>query len=116
MDDKRCGTCTKWTADPEFDGNGLCGTMQEIIGHMRGTDCRAYRPIGQKTTRARMLVAAFANGETAAIGWDGITDPDDWCQSELAGSFELASARLSWCEVDVPLPEEPETVEGVVVS
>lgn len=66
-----------------------------------------------RTVRVRIAVATIANGHWVAEG--GRDYEPDVAASLAIESLRIANnPRLSWVEADVPLPEEPATVQGEV--
>jgi hypothetical protein len=87
------------------------------MGHTRGEDPWDLElvesdpaPPPPNTVRVRIAVAVADDGGWSARGGSG--ESDRYVASR-AGE-DLTNARVSWVTVDVPLPEKPAEIQGVV--
>lgn len=64
------------------------------------------------TVRVRIAVATNEHGHWFAVGWHHADNDDNMigcCRNQLPGE-----RRLSWVYADIPMPEKPAEIQGVV--
>jgi len=88
-------------ADPDDGGEGW---------HYYPHELELMNVSPPNTVRVRIAVAVADDGGWSARGGSG--ESDRYVASR-AGE-DLTNARLSWVTVDVPLPEKPAEIQGVV--
>jgi len=111
---QRCNICRRSTPDEDFERFSRCGlTGVRLLHDECGEDCRAYIAKGREVARIHLTVWMDRFDVLRAVDDDGKCGPlafrDSLCEDDRK-DFAFVVACL---KVDIPLPEDPPTIEAI---